>query len=452
MLRGMAHFQRSRGSGDGLDDGEAAVRGEPGDENTEAVELGAERIRNDGGGGGNDDDDHGGDAGEGEVLTMATIRKKRPAPHRRTVVDDASDRLSTATERSQESHDGEGQPEHAPQAAASTHGDDGDLRAIEQRLPDGWVSMESRSRAGQVVYAHSESGARIGEAPTLDTQRADRKDLPDLHAQRTVTLAVYVEGSVVKMARTVCHLTRDMVLLENCVALKGHEGQGHATLFLKVLTHHYFLPQGVAVLVFCGHVATYKAAGFSVDGHRIFNEVKNSEHRRAIVTFIDRITDNDCLSADHPLCVAHPAANAYRPRLSTSPIVLLGPASSSSDRVIEGIYTTNNKAAQFLGFILDRPFSAPDISHALSGKRPLSHERTIQRRAPPNGFGGSRPGGCVPSNKRSKGGFKSARGFGNEVALASFLVLNPIIREMKRRHHSKLLKIVEVIARRKRML
>ena len=254
------------------------------------------------------------------------------------------------------------------------------------------------------------------------------------------------------MARTVCHLTREMVLLENCVALKGHEGQGHATLFFIVLTHHYFLPQGVAVLVFCGHVATYKAAGFTVDGQRIFNEVKNSEHRRAIVTFIDRITDNDCLSADHPLCVAHPAANAYRPRLSTSPIVLLGPASSSSDRVIEGIYTTNNKAAQFLGFILDRPFSAPDISHALSGKRPLSHERTIQRRAPPNGFSGSRPGGCVPSNKRSKGGFKSARGFGNEVALASFLVLDPVIREMKRRHHSKLLKIVEVIARRKRML
>ena len=53
----------------------------------------------------------------------------------------------------------------------------------------------------------------------------------------------------------------------------------------------------------------------------------------------------------------------------------------------------------------------------------------------------------MPSNKRSKGGFKSARGFGNEVALASFLVLDPIIREMKRRHHSKLLKIVEVIAR-----
>lgn len=149
------------------------------------------------------------------------------------------------------------------------------------------------------------------------------RDLPKLHAQRTVTLAVYVEGSVVKMARTVCHLTRDMVLLENCVALKGHEGQGHATLFLKVLTHHYFLPQGVAVLVFCGHVATYKAAGFTVDGQRIFNEVKNSEHRRAIVTFIDRITDNDCLSADHPLCVAHPAAN-------TSPIDLAYRASWSS--------------------------------------------------------------------------------------------------------------------------
>ena len=33
-----------------------------------------------------------------------------------------------------------------------------------------------------------------------------------------------------------------------------------------------------------------------------------------------------------------------------------------------------------------------------------------------------------------------------------FLVLNPIIREMKRRHHGKFLKIVEVIARRKRML
>ena len=210
------------------------------------------------------------------------------------------------------------------------------------------------------------------------------------------------------MARTVCHLTREMVLLENCVALKGHEGQGHATLFLKVLTHHYFLPQGVAVLVFCGHVATYKAAGFTVDGHRIFNEVKNSEHRRAIVTFIDRITGNDYLSADHPLCVAHPAANAYRPRLSTSPIVLLGPASSSSDRVIEGIYTTNNKAAQFLGFILDRPFSAPDISHALSGKRPLSHERTIQRRAPPNGFGGPLPCACPYGRKIQRRRMSSA--------------------------------------------
>ena len=154
----------------------------------------------DGGSSVGDDDDHGGDAGEGEVLTMATIRKKRPAPHRRIV--DASDRrFSTATERSQESHDGEGQPEHAPQAAASTHGDDGDLRAIEQRLPDGWVSMESRSRAGQVVYAHSESGARIGEAPTLDTQRADRKDSPDLHAQRTVTLVVYVEGRLVATSK-----------------------------------------------------------------------------------------------------------------------------------------------------------------------------------------------------------------------------------------------------------
>ena len=69
------------------------------------------------------------------------------------------------------------------------------------------------------------------------------------------------------MARTVCHLTREMVLLENCVALKGHEGQGHATLFFIVLTHHYFLPQGVAVLESWGlnvqpHVIAERSWGY----------------------------------------------------------------------------------------------------------------------------------------------------------------------------------------------
>ena len=113
--------------------------------------------------------------------------------------------------------------------------------------------------------------------------------LPQEQPNCQVMLAVYVLGDECEMliARSICYLEENVVLLENALAL--HSNLGYSTLFLKQLVT-YLHHQNVTVLLFCGHAATYKATQYKDSP---FRDVKDSVDRNKIIQYIQQQTGND---------------------------------------------------------------------------------------------------------------------------------------------------------------